>query len=879
MDLNVEKLREKAFQYRYVFPVIAVFLIAVGIRYYPVRNIQHLQALDPYNLFRMSQQMAYEGSRPALDFMRWFPYATPSFMTHLGNLAIPAMVYRYGGFLFFDRYLDFAYFVAPTFAGLASVGMYFLGKEIYDRYTGLAAAFFLAVIPGVLYRSSAGFFEKEAIGTMFMVYSILFFVMAWKRNSWLYGIGSGLALGLFTISWGGSQMLWLLYPLIIGFMLLIDQDIEKLVSAYTPVVVVAGSFAATFNPARMWFTDTLFLASFGFLSLLWMRYLVEELEIVQDSRLPYVVPSVYSVGALMMALSPLYSQTLADIMFGFYSKATQTGGSVIGGTVAENAASRLPEMVTQLGPGAVDQVFPGAAVITSIMGTWTLAFLSVPLMLYGVLMMLSKRYGLMEGLTGKENYSMLGGTIVAWAAGFTLFFSGARMLGLAATLLISAVAFLMVYYLDEDSSFTLSALTLLFTSIILTMYAFGSQSTSSLLKGIAYPVWIAAAAFGVLQYLEDFKPSDIQIEWYKVVPLFWIGSNLLGATARSRLIYLAAFPVALGAGYTFSTVIHRIKGLDLSSLELNASALRNAGLILAVAVAFSVSMVAGFAASQSISGSPDQAWTQNLDYLNEEVPNGSTVMSWWDYGYHFQTLGRTATVADGGNFDYYSDSGPVNYPLADYFTSTNNSEHDEFLEKHSVDYIVLDNTMIGKYQAVNQIARGDNENYYSMYQASTQGTLQNSVSERGNRTVAAFTQGSSGNAPAIIDQEPNDPTTSRNQYAEIYVPFERSNSSIEISESATIRYYSGGEEEVNCVLTDQGVKTFGDERTDYCIAEDPYYSLERGSSGVQSKIVLVPENIVDHTLNRLYLMDGHGIPYAEKVEDASNDYVKMWEVE
>ena len=210
MELDKQKLREKAFQYRYAFPVIAVFLLAVGLRYYPIRNIQYLQALDPYNLFRMSQQIAYEGSRPALDFMRWFPYPTPSYVTHVGNIAIPAIIYKLGGFMFFDKYLDYAYFVAPTFAGLASVGMYFLGKELYDKYAGLAAAFFLAVIPGVLYRSSAGFFEKEAIGTMFMISVSMLYLAAQHTDEDI--LEQGIVSTLIYLAW---------YVLFIGFMWLV----------------------------------------------------------------------------------------------------------------------------------------------------------------------------------------------------------------------------------------------------------------------------------------------------------------------------------------------------------------------------------------------------------------------------------------------------------------------------------------------------------------------------------------------------------------------------------------------------------------------------------------------------------------------------------
>jgi len=73
MEISRDKLVEKAKKYKLAPIILAIFTIAVGLRYYPVRNIQYLQALDPYNLFRMSQQIAYTGSLPELDFMRIFP--------------------------------------------------------------------------------------------------------------------------------------------------------------------------------------------------------------------------------------------------------------------------------------------------------------------------------------------------------------------------------------------------------------------------------------------------------------------------------------------------------------------------------------------------------------------------------------------------------------------------------------------------------------------------------------------------------------------------------------------------------------------------------------------------------------------------------------
>ena len=80
----------------------------------------------------------------------------------------------------------------------------------------------------------------------------------------------------------------------------------------------------------------------------------------------------------------------------------------------------------------------------------------------------------------------------------------------------------------------------------------------------------------------------------------------------------------------------------------------------------------------------------------------------------------------------------------------------------------------------------------------------------------------------------------------------------------------------------QGTETCDVEsQVPYCLAADPYYSLERGfaSNQVSARGVLVPKSIMDSQLVELYLGDGADVDYAEKVEEASNGYVKMWKVE
>jgi len=227
-----------------------------------------------------------------------------------------------------------------------------------------------------------------------------------------------------------------------------------------------------------------------------------------------------------------------------------------------------------------------------------------------------------------------------------------------------------------------------------------------------------------------------------------------------------------------------------------------------------------------------------------------------------------AAVADGGNLGYYVSGEKINYPLADVLTSTNASEQTRFLEKHSVDYIVLDETMIGKYSAVSQIANRDNSDFQSMLQVGAS-SGRRALSGSENDTVLTLSRGN----------------------FRLFVPVNASRSGVEVSGAPTLE--AGGRRgRIDCLLTEDGERQFnvtplqfqgrflGVEQPELCVAENPFYNLDRGiGAGARTRMVLVPKMMKDHMLVDLYLQDGGEIPFVEKVSEGSNGYVKMWKVQ
>ncbi|MFB6147896.1 MAG: hypothetical protein ABEJ66_03350, partial [Candidatus Nanohaloarchaea archaeon] len=115
-----------------VLSVSAIFVMAVWLRYMPEQGMRYLQALDPFMIFRMSKHLALSGNLPPVDFMRYFPYATPMYQVQLGDIAFPALLYWLGGFIFFPSYLEWAQFYPALMGGVGVVFMYLLGKELWN---------------------------------------------------------------------------------------------------------------------------------------------------------------------------------------------------------------------------------------------------------------------------------------------------------------------------------------------------------------------------------------------------------------------------------------------------------------------------------------------------------------------------------------------------------------------------------------------------------------------------------------------------------------------------------------------------------------------------------------------------------------------------
>ncbi len=791
--------------------VTAVFLFGLWIRLLPADGMRYLQALDPYQLARMSEAIVEHGHLPAVDAWRYFPYLAYTHAHTLGNIFIPAYLYPVAA-AFGVSFLAYAKTVPALFGAGMIVVTYFIGRTAFDRATGVAAAFFLASSAAVLQRSSAGWYEKEPIGGFFILLTLYCFLRAWDRTSWPAGITAGISLAAAATSWGGASYIYLLLPLVTFIVLFLDEDVEQLVAAYTPTILLGHLLAVTANPSRASLGSVYMFAGFGVLIPLWTRHLVARHDLVPAARRRYVVPGMTAGGFVALLLSPLYSQWVAQRFFKVFGIAASGGPyGTIGTTVAENAPASIGQLVSQLGAVGAARTLPAyLAPLARFVGGWQFALVGLAAVTVWVTLMLLRRYGGIDAVPARLAYGAV--PAVLYVAAFLTYLSTPQ---LGVSLFIAGT--------------------------------------------------IAFIGAALLSAVPGRDTVSVAVHWPLLLLFLWAATAIYGVTQRSRLMFLAAQPVAVMAGFAVAAGMRELRRSPVWAqlvADVEEISPRRAFAVAAVVLLAPVVLVnaaSAYGMGSSVGGSPNQAWMENLDYMRTETPVDSVILSWWDYGYWFEAIGGRAAIADGGNWGHmeiFGIDGKINFPLADFLTATNTSRHMDWLESLSVDYVVLDSTMIGKYSAVSTIHnRGGQPNAMQTFDCRTQqrsfGGQQRQVCQQrqaNNRTYIVYAA----------------------RGAEFLVPVDQD---LGTPDAPPLLRTSQGTARVAHFCSTDGYREYDTSGRSVpgCVAWHPLRQ--------QRQIVFIPQEVMRSTLVKLYVMDGYGLPQFEKVPGGSNGFVKMWEVD
>jgi oligosaccharyl transferase (archaeosortase A-associated) len=208
-----------------------------------VQHFPHFNAFDPYMLF--------PGGQAAL---------VRPFFAGLVSLAI--LLVRGATTLYHMEVI--AAFIPPILGALTLIPVYFIGKELFNRWVGVIAALLVAILPTeFLHRSLLGFLDHHVAEVLFTTVAALFLIMAIKRarekgmsfdnvlkRDWaairkplIYTLLASIFLGFYLLTWQGGVYFVFLIFVYLAIQFVIDhmnrKSTDYLCIIGTPVFLIA----------------------------------------------------------------------------------------------------------------------------------------------------------------------------------------------------------------------------------------------------------------------------------------------------------------------------------------------------------------------------------------------------------------------------------------------------------------------------------------------------------------------------------------------------------------------------------------------------------------------------------------------------------------
>jgi len=666
MEEDVDKKREKLVDFFKKGPSFLIYLVLAFIIWFGAfirtRNLDLLKlssgkyvplALDPHLYYRYAHYILEYGKLFAVDSMRYVPLGLS--MTRESPLLAYVIVYLYKILHIFSPSLTLAFVdvIYPViFFMLSLIVFYFLVRRFFNVPIALLSTGFLAVIPTFLYRTMAGFSDKEPLATFFMFCAFYFYVRGWqsKKNKkvMLFGLLSGIMTGLMGLVWGGVKFVLII---IAGFALIEfflnkfkKKDFYLYLSWLIPVVILLSFFTGRYGGLKGIFTSfSSGLMILGFV-LFFLHFLFSKKGWFKDklySKMPKSIAS-FIITIVVVLLAVL-------VIFGPSFFVQQTG-EVTSGLLHPIGTNRFAITVSENNQPYFSDWWSDYS--------WFFYFF----FLGSVLLF----YKLVEPLGRKYKWTFSIGYFI-----FILFFIFSRY---SAGAVLNGVSPLSRF-----------------------LY-FGSL--------IGFGLFIAVNYFYMF-YKDGETFVKIKTLDKNFIFLFvWFVLMIVAARGAMRLFFMFSPIICILASYFFFDLYR----LSMKFKENSYKILTIVILLLLFFAPFIAGSWTHFAigsvnTAKYTGRSYNTQWEQAMGWVKENTPEDAVFAHWWDYGYWVQTGGERATVLDGGNKIVWWDHFMGRHVL----TAQSEEEALEFLKTHDVTHLLIDPTDIGKYTAYSSI--GSNEDY------------------------------------------------------------------------------------------------------------------------------------------------------------------------
>ncbi|MGE4554974.1 MAG: oligosaccharyl transferase, archaeosortase A system-associated [Candidatus Paceibacterota bacterium] len=191
------------------------------------------------------------------DPFTYFPFGTYIHFAPLYDYLLAFIIWIFSGGKPTEAIIHkIAPFYPPVLGTLAVIVAYFIGKYLFSKREGLITAFLFSIATPFLFRSLLGATDHHQAEVLFSSLAVLFFILTLlnhqnKKKLIFYSILSGLALGLYFLTWNGALLFLLIFFLFIVLNcfleFFLDRDFSWLlvlggISFSLPLLMIAPFF-------------------------------------------------------------------------------------------------------------------------------------------------------------------------------------------------------------------------------------------------------------------------------------------------------------------------------------------------------------------------------------------------------------------------------------------------------------------------------------------------------------------------------------------------------------------------------------------------------------------------------------------------------------
>jgi dolichyl-diphosphooligosaccharide---protein glycosyltransferase len=613
-------------------------------------------ALDPFVFLRYVKYILENGALMAVDTLRYYPigYTSVSEFSFLSH----AIVYLYKFLSFFNPSItiEYVHVIYPPIAFVVGLVFFFLFlRKVFDYRVALLSSAFLTVLPAYLYRTMAGFSDKEAFAMIFMFLALFAFVAMLKekkfKRSVIYSVLAGLSVGCMWITWGGSSFVLIITGALMLLLLPFvkfkrDYLINYSIYLFCALLIFRLGYPERFSLNALMTSVTtmvLFVAWFVLLA----HYLLFDLNLLKlkskIGKVPDYVVTYLTVGVLGVLT------TLVVYGFSFFTS--------ILSSLYENLVSPFASDRWALTVAESQQPY-----FTSVIDNFGWTFLAV--IFVGLLLLF---YETFKHFEKKKAYTMTGAFGV-----FILLFTMSRYS-------VSSTIF--------NGTSNISILSYIGSAVL-----FG-----------AYMVYVFYEMFK--ENAQVFKEKMRKVNIINILMFFSFLVAFVGARSGLRLLFLFAPITAIFAGYAFFRVGDYAWKLKDKGFKYGVCIVL---IILAILMLNSFSQTV-LVQAEYTGASYNAQWQYGMSWVRENTAEDSVFAHWWDYGYWVQAGGERATLSDGGNA-----RGGINHFIGRHLlTGQNETEALELLAANEATHVLMISDEIGKYSAFSSIGADADYDRYS----------------------------------------------------------------------------------------------------------------------------------------------------------------------